>query len=115
MPLIVARGVHSGQTGERAHNIACSARPGTALSATLSRVHTFLLMTIPMISRISSRVKCSASASCQAPKSSTNGRIREASNREGGAGCGAVEVSLPPGGQSIDHRSGDAGASRAAS
>jgi hypothetical protein len=62
--------VHSGVAGERVHDIGCSARPGTAPSAILSRVQTFMLMTIPMISRISSREKCSASASCRTPKPS---------------------------------------------
>lgn len=67
---LVAHGVHCGLAGERVYNIVCSASPGTAPSAILSRVQTFMLMTIPMISRISSREKCSASASCRAPKSS---------------------------------------------
>jgi hypothetical protein len=57
-----ARGVHCGWAGERVHDIVCSASPGVAPSASLSRVQTFMLMTIPMISRISSCEKCSASA-----------------------------------------------------
>jgi hypothetical protein len=61
--LVFAGGVHRGLAGERAHDIACSASPGLAPSASLSRVQTFMLMTIPMISRISSGEKCSASAS----------------------------------------------------
>ena len=61
--LVVAGGVHRGLAGERVHDIACSASPGLAPSASLSRVQTFMLMTIPMISRISSCEKCSASAS----------------------------------------------------
>ena len=61
--LVFAGGVHRGLAGERVHDIACSASPGLAPSASLSRVQTFMLMTIPMISRISSGEKCSASAS----------------------------------------------------
>ena len=44
------------------HDGVCSAGPGVAPSASLSRVQTFMLMTMPMISRISSGEKCSASA-----------------------------------------------------
>ena len=53
---------------ERTYDIACSASLGRAPSASLRRVQTFMLMTIPMISRISSCDKCSASPSCRAPK-----------------------------------------------
>lgn len=55
---------------EPVYDLDGSAKPGTAPSAILSRVQTFMLMTIPTISRISSCKKCSASASCRAPKSS---------------------------------------------
>ena len=61
--LVFAGGVHRGLAGEGVHDIACSASPGLAPSASLSRVQTFMLMTTPMISRISSCEKCSASAS----------------------------------------------------
>src|SRR5262249_42759803 len=56
-------GERRGLAGERVHDIVCSASPGLAPSASLSRVQTFMLTTIPMISRISSCEKCSASAS----------------------------------------------------
>ena len=61
--LVFAGGVHRGLAGERVHDVAGAAGPGLAPSASLSRVQTFMLMTIPMISRISSCEKCSASAS----------------------------------------------------
>jgi len=67
---LVARSVHRGFARERVHDMACSASRGLAPSASLRRVQTFMLMTIPMISRISSCEKCSASASCLAPNSS---------------------------------------------
>jgi hypothetical protein len=51
---MVARGVHRSLAGERVRDVAYSASPGLAPSASLSRVQTFMLMTIPMISRISS-------------------------------------------------------------
>ena len=61
--LVFAGGVHRGLAGERVHGSVCPAGPGLAPSASLSWVQTFMLTTMPMISRISSGEKCSASAS----------------------------------------------------